>query len=59
MPPPPFKEEGVYCVLMLVGLSVDHTVYTDYLENYLSQSFHISHIDWSWLVDDPYPFWDH
>jgi hypothetical protein len=29
-------------------------VSTDYLENYLSQSLDISHIDWCQLVDNPY-----
>jgi hypothetical protein len=65
----PFEEEGVYCfanaglsvclsVRRSVGLSVcpsvDHMVSADYLEKYLSQSLHISHSDWSSLVDDPY-----
>jgi hypothetical protein len=48
----PFEEEGVYCFAN-VGLSVrrsvcpsvDHMVSADYLENYLSQSLHISRSD--------------
>jgi hypothetical protein len=41
---------GVYCyanVGMSVGPSVDHMSSADYLENYLSQSLHNSHSDWS------------
>jgi hypothetical protein len=30
-----------------------------YLENYLLQSLHTSHIDWPLLVDVPYLYWDH
>jgi hypothetical protein len=59
---PPFEEEGVYCfanVGLSVSLSVDHMVSADYLEKNLSQSIHISHSDWSSLVDDPYQFWGH
>ena len=40
---PPFKE-GVYCFANVCRL-VDHMV--DYLENHLSQSLNISHVDWS------------
>ena len=29
-------------------------VSADYLENHLSQRFHISPVDWSWLGDDPF-----
>ena len=54
---PPFEEEGVYCFAndgLLVVRSVDQMVSTDYLKYHLSQSLHISHVDWSWLVDDSY-----
>jgi hypothetical protein len=34
--------------------SVDHMVSADYLENFTSQSLHISHSDWSKPVEDPY-----
>ena len=60
--PGPLEEEEihihVYCfayVGRLVGLSVCrsvvHMISADYLENHLSQSLHVSHVDWSWLVD--------
>jgi hypothetical protein len=29
-------------------------VFAVYLEKFSSQSLHISHIDWSYFVDDPY-----
>ena len=32
-------------------------VYVYYFENYLSQSFHILHADWTWLWLDLYWFW--
>ena len=55
--PPPFLElEGAYCLANVsrsVGLSVrplvDQMVSDHYLENYLSQSFNISHANWSGL----------
>ena len=43
---PPFKEDGVYCCANVCRL-VDHMVFADYLENHLSQSLNISHVDWS------------
>jgi hypothetical protein len=39
----PFEEEEYIVLLMLVCPSVDDMVSADYLENYLSQGFHISH----------------
>ena len=54
---PPFQEEGVYCFANIgryVGRSVDQMVSADYLKYHLIQSLHISDVDWSWLVDDPY-----
>ena len=60
---PPFEEEGVYFFANVgrsVGLSsVDQMVSADYLKYHFSQSLHISHVDWSWLVDDPYWFCGH
>jgi len=41
------KEGEAYC-LANVGRSVDQMVSDHYLENFLLQSFHISHTDWSW-----------
>jgi hypothetical protein len=38
---------------------VEHMVSADYLNNYLSQSLHISNSYWSWRVDDPYWFLGH
>ena len=43
---PPFEEEGVYCFAN-VSRSVDQMVSADYLKYHLSQSLHISHVDWS------------
>jgi len=31
-------------------------VFIFYLENCLSQDFHISHADWSWSENDPFDF---
>jgi hypothetical protein len=64
---PPSKKWGYIVLLMSVCLSVgpsvcpsvDHMVSANYLEKYLSQSLHISHSDWSSLVNDPYWFWGH
>ena len=51
---PPFEEEGVYCfanvgrsVCQTVCQSVDLMVSADYLKYHVSQSLHISHVDWS------------
>ena len=51
---PPFKEERVYrfanvgrYVSRSVGRSVDQMVSADYLQYHLSQSLHVSHVDWS------------
>jgi hypothetical protein len=62
---PPSKKRGYVVLLMpvwlFVGLlvcpSVDHMVSADYLKNCLSESLHISHIDWTWQVHDSYWFW--
>jgi hypothetical protein len=47
----PSKKRGYIVLLMFVCLSVcplaDHMVSADYLKNYLSQSQHISHTNWS------------
>ena len=54
---PPFEKEGVYCFANVgrsVCRSVDQMVSADNLKYHLSQSLHISHVDWSWLEDDPY-----
>ena len=56
---PLFEEEGVYCFANVgrsIPWSVDQMVSADYLKNHLLQRLHISHVDWSWLVDDPYDF---
>ena len=42
----PLKEDRVYCFAN-VSRSVDHIVSDDYFENHLSQSLHISYVDWS------------
>ena len=52
---PPFEEEGYIVLLMSVGRfvcrsvcrSIDQIVSADYLKYHLSQSIHISHVDWS------------
>ena len=46
-PRPSKKREYIVLLLMSVGLSVDQIVSADYLEKYISQSLHISPIDWS------------
>ena len=48
----------VHSVLLIsvgwyVGRSEDQMVSADYLKYRLSQTLHISHVDWSRLVDDP------
>ena len=47
-------------MLLVVSWSVCrsevHRVSTDYLENLLSQCFHSSHVDWSYVVDDLFCF---
>ena len=48
----PFR--GHIDLLMPVCLSVDHMVSDGYLENFLSQSLHISFVDWSCSVSDSY-----
>jgi len=32
-------------------------VSAQFLDNYLSQCYHISHANWSWLGHDPYLIW--
>ena len=57
---PPFKEVGVYCFAHVgrsVCRSVDQMVSIEYLKYHLTQSLYISHVDLSWLVDNPYRFW--
>ena len=49
---PPFEEEGVYCFAN-ISWSVDQMVSADFL-NTIYHSLHISYVDWSQLVDDPY-----
>ena len=53
----PLRRRGGICILFClcryVGWSVGQMVSVDYLVNHLSQSCHISHVDWSWLVHDP------
>ena len=51
---PPFEEEGVYCFANVgwsfgwsVCQSVDQMVSADYLKYHLTQSLHISLVDWS------------
>ena len=51
---PPFEAKGAYwfanvggLVCQSVRLSVDQMVSNHYLKNNLSQSFYISHADWS------------
>ena len=54
MPPPPFRERA-YCFVnvcrsvgQFVSPSLDQMVSDYYLDNNLSQRFHISHADLSW-----------
>jgi len=44
--------QGDFCKKCKHGLSRD----MDYLENCLSQTFYISHADWSWWEHDPDTF---
>jgi len=44
-------QKGHFCKKEMVS--------THYLENYLSQSFHILHTDWSWKGHDLYWIWIH
>ena len=53
------RRGGIIVLLMSVGMLVDQMVSADYLKYHLTQSLHISHVVWSWLVDDPYWFWGH
>jgi len=53
--PTPLEEEGAYCfanvglyVGQTVRLSVDQMVSDHYLQNNISQGFHIPRDDWSW-----------
>ena len=64
-----FEEEGAYCFANVgrsVGWSVRPSIspsisrpnrFRLYHENYLSQSFRISHADWAWREYDMYKFW--
>ena len=55
----PFEEEDIYCfanVSRMVSRSVDLMVSADYPQNHLPQRLHISHVDWSRLVNNPYCF---